>query len=59
MTNQEIVRLAAKDAMVRYYGQTIRHWTLKQWNERVEWYVQEIGTYSPGVQSEIRMRYKT
>lgn len=59
MTNQEIVRLAAKDALVRHYGGVIKHWTLEVWEENVESFVQQIGEYSPGRQAEIRMRYKT
>ena len=42
MTNQEIVRLAAKDAVVRTFQSHFLQWDLHTWNKMVQAYIDRI-----------------
>lgn len=58
MTDQKILVLAAKDALVQDQQFNLLHWSEAKWLTYVMKFVGEIKQLSPGRQSEIRMRYK-
>ena len=59
LTNNEIMRLAAKDALIQDQGHRLLSWSKKKWEGYVDEFVKQIKELSPGRQSEIRMRYKS
>jgi len=59
LTNNEIMRLAAKDALIKDQGHLILSWSKGMWEGYVDEFVKQIKELSPGRQSEIRMRYNS
>ena len=57
MTLSQIQTLAAKDLLVKLFGETIFAWPISVWEEAVRQEVQHLDDLSPGKQSLIRMEY--
>ena len=59
MTNQELDKLIAKDAIVKRFGFSVKAWSMKTWNITVVEYLAAFHKLPAGEQSKTRMRYRS